>query len=93
MREDQVRICERLGVKFPGPTLQTRKCSLGVNVFRFTPESRHRFVKVGASSAGPPEIGVAYLIRREHCLLYLRSVETSAAQIAALHPHIRKHAV
>jgi hypothetical protein len=23
-RECQVRICERLGVKFPGPTLQTR---------------------------------------------------------------------
>src|ERR1700731_3392822 len=25
MREYQVRICERLGVKFPGPTRQTRK--------------------------------------------------------------------
>ena len=25
MREYQVRICERLGVKFPGPTRQTRR--------------------------------------------------------------------
>src|ERR1700674_1024096 len=25
MREDQVRICERLGVKFPGPTRQQRR--------------------------------------------------------------------
>jgi len=25
MREYQVRFCERLGVKFPGPTRQTRK--------------------------------------------------------------------
>src|SRR5450756_2442814 len=39
MREYQVRICERLGVKFPGPTRQTRKCSLRVYVFRFTPNS------------------------------------------------------
>jgi hypothetical protein len=27
MREYQVRICERLGVKFPGPTRQSRRFS------------------------------------------------------------------
>ena len=29
MREYQVRICERLGVKFPGPTRQKRRFDLG----------------------------------------------------------------
>src|ERR1700720_2088570 len=33
MREYQVRICERLGVKFPGPTRQRRKSSMRANVF------------------------------------------------------------
>ena len=39
MREYQVRICERLGVKFPGPTRQKAKYSLRAYVFRFAPES------------------------------------------------------
>ena len=41
-RECQVRICERLGVKFPGPTRQTEKSSLRVNVFRCSPDSRRK---------------------------------------------------
>src|ERR1700738_3680931 len=41
MREYQVRICERLRVKFPGPTRQTEKNSACANVFRVTPESGH----------------------------------------------------
>src|SRR3981081_235659 len=41
MREYQVRICERLGVKFPGPTRQTEKNSIRTYVFRVTPQSGH----------------------------------------------------
>jgi hypothetical protein len=40
-RECQVRFCEGLGVKFPGPTRQTEKKSPRANVFRVTPESGH----------------------------------------------------
>ena len=40
MREYQVRICERLGVKLPGPTRQKRRTLLNFDV-RFTPESGH----------------------------------------------------
>src|SRR6202035_4515553 len=40
-REVQVRICERLGVKFPGPTRQKAKYSLRADVFRFAPDSGH----------------------------------------------------
>jgi hypothetical protein len=39
MREYQVRICERLGVKFPGPTRQAEKNSVRAYVFRFALES------------------------------------------------------
>jgi hypothetical protein len=38
-RECHVRICERLGVKFPGPTRQKAKYSLRADVFRFAPDS------------------------------------------------------
>ena len=41
MREYQVRICERLGVKFPGPTRQTEKNSVRAYVFRFALELGH----------------------------------------------------
>jgi hypothetical protein len=37
-----------------------------------------------------PEVGVAYLIGREHCLLDLCPSEASKAQIAAFHSYIRK---
>ncbi len=37
MREYQVRICERLGVKFPGPTRQSRRPEQWASHFRFTP--------------------------------------------------------
>jgi len=40
MREYQVRICEGLGVKFPGPTRHDRKGSERANVVRFASESR-----------------------------------------------------
>ena len=40
MREYQVRICERLGVKFPGPTRQNAKYSSRVDVFRFASKLR-----------------------------------------------------
>ena len=37
MREYQVRICERLGVKFPGPTRHERHFADIVSIFRWTP--------------------------------------------------------
>src|SRR5215831_16705099 len=42
-RECQVRICERLGVKFPGPTRQSRPSGRSDTILyvRFTPESGH----------------------------------------------------
>src|SRR6266480_604958 len=40
-RERQVRFCEGLGVKFPGPTRQNAKYSSRVDVFRFAPELGH----------------------------------------------------
>jgi hypothetical protein len=41
MREYQVRICERLGVKFPGPTRQTATCppKLAMSALPLTPEA------------------------------------------------------
>jgi hypothetical protein len=39
-RERQVRFCERLGVKFPGPTRQTRLLPHGNSNDRFTPNCR-----------------------------------------------------
>ena len=41
MREYPVRICEGLGVKFPGPTRQKAKYSLRADVFRCSPDIRH----------------------------------------------------
>ena len=38
-REVQVRICERLGVKFPGPTRLNRQSSTRADVSRFAPKS------------------------------------------------------
>src|SRR5882762_6713380 len=38
-RECQVRFCEGLGVKFPGPTRQNQKNSDRAYVFRFSSES------------------------------------------------------
>src|SRR5215218_7548012 len=40
MREYQVRICERLGVKFPGPTRHERPKRHGRRRVRITPELR-----------------------------------------------------
>jgi hypothetical protein len=44
-RECQVRICERLGVKFPGPTRQRRRRRLGpvVRLCPKRPKSRRKF--------------------------------------------------
>ena len=42
MREYQVRICERLRVKFPGPTRQKTEVSGLARHVRFTFRSRHR---------------------------------------------------
>ena len=39
MREYQVRICERLGVKFPGPTRQLHALPRRNSAIRFTPVS------------------------------------------------------
>ena len=41
-RECQVRICERLGVKFPGPTRHSRRFRDDRGHVRFTPDS-HRY--------------------------------------------------
>jgi hypothetical protein len=44
-RECQVRICERLGVKFPGPTRQKRWTKAGSGFVRcplYPPKSGHR---------------------------------------------------
>ena len=39
------------------------------------------------------KIVITYLVRRDHPSLKFRIPKASTAQIAALHPHIRKHAV
>jgi hypothetical protein len=41
-RECQVRFCERLGVKFPGPTRQKHALPQCNIKDRFAPSSRHR---------------------------------------------------
>src|SRR5438477_8270398 len=41
-RECQVRFCEGLGVKFPGPTRQIEKTSPGAFVFWNSPDGRHK---------------------------------------------------
>src|ERR1700692_3910802 len=43
MREYQVRFCERLGVKFPGPTRQTRIAVLGLTWAGLAPADRASF--------------------------------------------------
>src|SRR5215211_3538735 len=40
-REVHVRICEGLGVKFPGPTRQSEKDPLGAYLFRIPPDNGH----------------------------------------------------
>jgi len=47
-REYQVRFCERLGVKFPGPTRQNPRLPHRTIGIRFTPVSRHYAHKIAA---------------------------------------------
>ena len=48
-RECQVRICERLGVKFPGPTRQNLRLPRRNIDGRFTSISRHSGVEMPCS--------------------------------------------
>ena len=54
-REYQVRICERLGVKFPGPTRQPRprRSEPHVHAFPFRPETRRKFKGIRPRSEVP----------------------------------------
>src|SRR6202171_3009749 len=53
MREYQVRICERLGVKFPGPTRQTRHFDRAPATSGLSPDKRTISEPVGMSLPGP----------------------------------------
>ena len=53
MREYQVRICERLGVKFPGPTRPTRLC----------PDVRDQGDYWRVSEPATSRMGISVLIR------------------------------
>ena len=59
MREYQVRICERLGVKFPGPTRQKPK-SVRLNGMSFVPSGVD--VRCPAGMTKPPR-ALEFLLR------------------------------
>src|SRR6516165_8808163 len=71
MREYQVRICERLGVQFPGPTRQHLKKDAPAWSDGFTPTSRHSLVASRASAMGHEErfpatrLSAGYEFRKE----------------------------
>jgi hypothetical protein len=65
-RECQVRICERLGVKFPGPTRQ-KETLAGGRVFANPPTSRFArwspayLTRLNTASAVPPAVGARFV--------------------------------
>src|SRR5213593_279300 len=55
-REYQVRFCERLGVKFPGPTRHNLNLPHRDTDDRFTPINRH-WLTYRRASQSPPSLG------------------------------------
>ena len=64
MREYQVRICERLRVKSPGPTRQKAKYSLRANDVRSGPDNGHGAITAASPfGANSSRLTSGYLIR------------------------------